>query len=194
MKLNAISVMMAEKLENKPFFDFDLTDIGTLKTLAYCMYVTNSEAYTREEFENIFRVKGGEKILKKVMNEIEYLRQFQESEPVGEVEGETVSVTEIINRIIAIGRVSQSYVLKEMRLWELKGILKASEDYMREEMEQRRFWAYISIAPHVDGKKIKKPSDLISFPWEKEKEAKQKETEMEQGIKMFEKFFNSTKS
>ena len=35
-------------------------------------------------------------------------------------------------------------------------------------MENDRFWTYLTVLPHVDSKKLKEPSDLIEFTWEKD--------------------------
>ena len=45
-------------------------------------------------------------------------------------------------------------------------------------MENDRFWAFWNILPHVNTKKLKKPQDLIRFPWEKEEELSERDLEI----------------
>lgn len=189
MKLNLKSIITAEKLLNKPFSDFDLSDEKDLKGLIYSVYVTNEKIFTLSDFENLWNLKSErEKMVKFITTQIQYVQQF--SLP-SEEKGEKVWIGNLVNRLIATRRVEQSYILNDMQVWELSDILKAAEEAVKEEMEQKRFWAYLTVLPHVDNKKIKKPQDLITFPWEAEEFAKEKQEQLEKDKEMFEKFFNS---
>ena len=189
MKLNLKSIITAEKLLNKPFSDFDLSEENDLKGLIYSVYVTNEKVFTLSDFENLWNLKGErEKMVKFITTQIQYVQQF--SLP-SEDKGEKVWIGNLVNRLIATRRVEQSYILNDMQVWELSDILKAAEEVVKEEMEQKRFWAYLTVLPHIDGKKIKKPQDLITFPWEAEELAKERQEQLEKDKEMFEKFFNS---
>lgn len=182
--------MTAEKLLNKPFSDFDLSEEKDLKGLIYSVYVTNEKVLTLSDFENLWNLKSEkEKMVKFITTQIQYVQQF--SLPSDDAEGERVWIGNLVNRLIATRRVDQSYILNDMQVWELSDILKAAEEVVKEEMEQKRFWAYLTVLPHVDNKKIKKPQDLITFPWEAEEFAKEKQEQLEKDKEMFEKFFNS---
>lgn len=184
MKLNIQSIITAEKLLKKSFYKFDLSDDETLKTVLYAIHGKG----TREEFETVLQMQRG-LMTAELMHEIEYLNQF--ADPDSETVENDVTVTELVNRLFLIGNFSQEYILREAKLWELSDFIRAAEMHYREEMEIRRFWVYMNMLPHIDQKKIKKSSDLITFPWEAETKAKQREEEVERGIKMFEKFFKS---
>ena len=60
------------------------------------------------------------------------------------------------------------FVLYEMKLFEIGDYLKAIDEHKKEQMERDRLWTFYTILPHVDHKKLKKPQDLMPFPWEKE--------------------------
>ena len=55
----------------------------------------------------------------------------------------------------------------EMELWEIQPYLNAADIQRKAELVEKRFWTYLTIAPHIDGKKIRKPEDLVPFEWEK---------------------------
>jgi hypothetical protein len=187
MKLNMQAIIMAEKLLNKSFYRFDLSDEETIKTVLYAMH---GRECTREEFENTLQGKGTrEKMVGELMKEIEYLNQF--TEPDDEDGDSDVWVTELVNRLLLIGNFSQEYILREAKLWELSGFSRAAEMHYKEEMENKRFWVYMNMLPHINQKKTKSPSDLITFPWEKEAKTKSLDEEFERGIKIFAKFINS---
>ena len=127
-------------------------------------------------------------MVKFITTQIQYVQQF--SLP-SDDKVEKVWIGNLVNRLIATRRVDQSYILNDMQVWELSDILKAAEEAVKEEMEQKRFWAYLTVLPHIDNKKIKKPQDLITFPWEAEEFAREKQEQLEKDKEMFEKFFNS---
>ena len=190
MKLNLKSIITAEKLLNKPFAEFDLSDEKDLKGLIYSVYVVNEKVFTMNDFENLWNLKTErKKMMEFVTTQIEYVQQF--ALPSDDGKGAKVWIGNLVNRLIATRRVEQSYILNDMQVWELSDILKAAEEVVKEEMEQKRFWAYLTVLPHVDNKKIKKPQDLITFPWEAEEFAKEKQEQLEKDKEMFEKFFNS---
>jgi len=189
MKLNLKSIITAEKLLNKPFSDFDLSEGKDLKGLIYSVYVTNEKIFTMNDFENLWNLKSErEKMMNFITTQIQYVQQF--SLP-SDDNAEKVFIGNLVNRLVATRRVDQSYILNDMQVWELSDILKAAEEAVKEEMEQKRFWAYLTVLPHIDSKKIKKPQDLITFPWEAEEFAKEKQEQLEKDKEMFEKFFNS---
>ena len=85
------------------------------------------------------------------------------------------------------------YVMYELQLWELSGIFQAIETQSKSEMEDKRFWSYLQIMPHVDSKKLKKPSDLLPFPWEKENRDKKLKQEFEDKSVSIAAFLNKQK-
>lgn len=188
MKLTIRSIITAEKLLNKPFSDFDLSVEEDLKALIYSVYVVSEKVFTLKDFQSLWDLKSERaKMMKFITTQLEYVQQFAEE---GEASGK-VWITDLVNRLIATRRVEQSYILNDMWIWELNDILKASEDAVKEEMEEKRYWAFLTIMPHVDSKKINKPQDLITFAWEAEKIEAERLAQLEQDEEMFYKFFNS---
>lgn len=188
MKLTIRSIITAEKLLNKPFSDFDLSVEEDLKALIYAVYVVNEKVFTLKDFDSLWELKSERaKMMKFITTQLEYVQQFAEE---GEARGK-VWITDLVNRLIATRRVDQSYILNYMWIWELNDILKASEDAVKEEMEEKRYWAFLTIMPHVDSKKVSKPQDLITFAWEAEKIEADRLEQLKQDEEMFYKFFNS---
>lgn len=188
MKLTIRSIITAEKLLNKPFSDFDLSVEEDLKALIYSVYVVSEKVFTLKDFQSLWDLKSERaKMMKFITTQLEYVQQFAEE---GEASGK-VWITALVNRLIATRRVEQSYILNDMWIWELNDILKASEDAVKEEMEEKRYWAFLTIMPHVDSKKINKPQDLITFAWEAEKIEADRLEQLKQDEEMFYKFFNS---
>jgi hypothetical protein len=123
MKLNLKSIITAEKLLNKPFSDFDLSDEKDLKGLIYSVYVTNEKIFTLSDFENLWNLKSErEKMVNFITTQIQYVQQFAIP---SEEKGEKVWIGNLVNRLIATRRVEQSYILNDMQVWELSDILKA---------------------------------------------------------------------
>lgn len=188
MKLTIRSIITAEKLLNKPFSDFDLSLEEDLKALIYSVYVVSEKVFTLKDFQSLWDLKSERaKMMKFITTQLEYVQQFAEE---GEASGK-VWITALVNRLIATRRVEQSYILNDMWIWELNDTLKASEDAVKEEMEEKRYWAFLTIMPHVDSKKINKPQDLITFAWEAEKIEAERLAQLEKDTEMFYKFFNS---
>lgn len=188
MKLTIRSIITAEKLLNKPFSDFDLSVEEDLKALIYSVYVVSEKVFTLKDFQSLWDLKSERaKMMKFITTQLEYVQQFAEE---GEASGK-VWITALVNRLIATRRVEQSYILNDMWIWELNDILKASEDAVKEEMEEKRYWAFLTIMPHVDSKKVSKPQDLITFAWEAEKIEAEGLAQLEKDTEMFYKFFNS---
>lgn len=197
MKLNVYAAIIAERLLNKSFAEFDFTNEETAKIVIYSMYVADGNVCTVKEFENIRNINGMESKLSAILkNELDYLAQFsrETSDEIKDVPGEDnekkVSIAEMAFRLSALWG-SHDYIMNKMKLWELEGFLKASEKILQEDMEEKRFWAYLNLSPHFDGKKIKKPSDILEFPWEAEQREVERRLEAEKGMEIFNKFFNS---
>lgn len=192
IKLNIKAISIAEKLLNKPFGKFDLSDEETLITLIYAMVSENNEeTFTLNSFKKVLgQKKMGRQIFKMYTDEMEYIAQFgKPSEETGESD---LYIGDLGAFLIASG-MSEEFVLYKMKLFEIGDYIKAIDARKKEEMESDRFWTYLTILPHVDGKKLKSPQKLIEFPWEEEEKAKKRESELEQGEKIFERFMKSKK-
>jgi hypothetical protein len=78
-----------------------------------------------------------------------------------------------------------------MKLFEIGDYIKAIDEHKKEQMERDRLWTFYTILPHIDQKKLKKPQDLMPFPWEREQLEKDALEQLEKDKDMFNKFFNS---
>lgn len=175
-KLNIQSIRVAERLLKKPFGKFDLSNDKEALALMYGMVVSNNEeVFTIEQFEKILEQKKTRKtILRLVESEMAYLGQFGEE---SEGESDDTYMSDLASVLITSG-IDAHFVLYEMRLFEIIDYIKALDAKKKEQMENERFWTFWNILPHVDTKKLKKPQDLIKFPWEKEEELSERDLEI----------------
>lgn len=93
---------------------------------------------------------------------------------------EKVYVSSVIPMLVCECGLDINYVLNEMPysdvdMW-TRYIIKKKQD----EMEDKRFWTYLTISPHIDHKKCKSAKDLVEFQWEKA--AKKAKFEKEQAM------------
>lgn len=193
VKINLQAIRTAETILAKPFSDFDLSDDETLKVLMYgAVSENNDETFTLKTFEYVLESeKVRKEIFAKFAKEMDYIMQFaKEEDSKEEDDNKSMYMGELAAFLIQSG-MSAEFVLYKMRLFEIPDYVKAIEDKRKEHMEQNRFWSYLGILPHVDGKKLTSPDKLVTFPWEAEDIAKAKEAEFDRGVRMFEKFMKS---
>ena len=188
-KLNIRSIIIAEKLLHKSFGKFDLNSESDLHIITYAMVAAhNDETLTLEMFGKLNKNrKLWAEIMNQVKYEFEYMGQFNEA---GEVDNDTdICVTDLAVSMILSG--IDAHFVYDMRTTDIADFLKGIEENKREQMEQDRFWTYLKILPHVDGKKLKSPEDLITFPWEAKHKQKLRDDEFERAKANFEKFIKS---
>lgn len=189
VKLNIRSIITAEKLLHKSFGKFDLNSESDLQVITYAMVAANNdETLTMEMFGKLNKNrKLWAEIMNQVKYEFEYMGQFNEA---GEVDNDTdICVTDLAVSMILSG--IDAHFVYDMRTTDIADFLKGIEENKREQMEQDRFWTYLKILPHVDGKKLKSPEDLITFPWEAKHKQKLRDDEFERAKANFEKFIKS---
>ena len=188
-KLNIRAIVLAEKLLGKPFGKFDMSNEEDAMAVTYGMVAANNEeTLTRAMFGKILENKKiRTELTRQVKREFDYIGQFGTDEP---AEGETdTSITDIAVMMIMAG-IDANFVY-ELRTTDIADFLKGIDAKKKEQMESDRFWTYLKILPHVDGKKMKGPENLILFPWEAEQKKKQTDEEFERGKAIFEKFIKS---
>ena len=190
LKLTLKSIITAEKLLNKPFGQFNLDEPSEFSVLAYSMVIANNpETFTLETFKKLTaNKKVWQDMMKQIKTEFEYIGQFNEKSEKTEEAGD-ISISDLAATMIVEG-INPDFV-HGMRTTEIADILKAIDAKKKEQMEKDRFWTYITILPHVDGKKLKSPENLITFPWEAEAKKKLSEAELERSRAIFEKFIKS---
>lgn len=190
-KLNLQAIRVAERLLKKPFGEFDLTDEETVLTLMYAMVSENNdEVMTFDQFKSILNMgKIGIKVQRAVSDEMAYIDQFKEE--VSDKEEKAPYMGDLAALLITFG-LDAHFVLYEMKLFEIGDYLKAIDEHKKEQMERDRLWTFYTILPHVDHKKLKKPQDLMPFPWEKEEIEKEALEQLKKDEEMFNKFMKST--
>ena len=188
-KLNIRAIVLAEKLLGKPFGKFDMSNEEDAMAVTYGMVAANNEeTLTRAMFGKILENKKiRTEITRQVKREFDYIGQFGTDES---AEGETdTSITDIAVMMIMAGM--DANFVYDLRTTDIADFLKGIDAKKKEQMESDRFWTYLKILPHVDGKKMKGPENLILFPWEAEQKKKQTDEEFERGKAIFEKFIKS---
>ena len=189
-KLNIRSIIIAEKLLHKSFGEYDLNSESDLQVITYAMVAANNdETLTMEMFGKLNKNrKLWAEIMNQVKYEFEYIGQFNEA---GEVDNDTdICVTDLAVSMTLSG--IDAHFVYDMRTTDIADFLKGIEENKREQMEQDRFWTYLKILPHVDGKKLKSPEDLITFPWEAKHKQKLRDDEFERAKANFEKFIKNS--
>lgn len=179
MMLSIKSICMYERLSGESFFNFDEQGMGML---LYCsFYITNNVEIKYDTFLNMLEVEDiAFWMADKYKNILDVIQQFKSSEEpnTGDTQDEEVkslTMTDMATSLIVDYHLDAHYVMYEMKLWEIEPIYKACDSSVKRRYDEERLWAYIGILPHVDSKKINGPSDLIPFPWDKDKKEEAKE-------------------
>lgn len=181
MELSVKAICMYERMSGKSFFKFDEDEV---LRLLYCTFMaSNKEQITYEMFltmmENAEIAKWASK---KYTSILEVVKQFskegEKTEEKGEEEEQTLTITDLASSLIIDYHMDAHYVMYEMDIWEVEALYRACDSKVKRRYEEERLWAYINILPQVDSKKLKGPSDLLPFPWEKEEKKKKTERDM----------------
>ena len=171
MVLSIKSICMYERLSGESFFNFDEEGMGML---LYCtFYITNNVEIKYDTFLNMLEVEEiALWMAEKYKDILDVIQQFKSIEPENEEkpqgEAMNLTMTDMATSLIVDYHLDAHYVMYEMKLWEIEPMYRACDSMVKRRYDEERFWAYIGILPHVDGKKLKGPSDLIPFPWDKD--------------------------
>ena len=172
--LNIKSCCMYEQIFGKNFLK--MNEVDDVLELMYCCVVVNNPTLmmTYDTFKVFVQDSKVAKWLEKEYRKIsEFNAQIKKKEPEVDAGGEKeeeaqeLTMTDIASTLIVKYGIDPHYVMFEMELWEIQAYLTAADVQRKAELVERRFWTYLTIAPHIDGKKIKKPEDLVPFEWEK---------------------------
>lgn len=192
--LNMKTLMLYEDMSGKSFYNLDLEDF---ELLIYCSLVVNNEQkLTYSQFKLVMKNPEIAKTLYlKCQKEMDFMAQFNKASKTyaEEPTGEMGKISEIISVLIINYHMDASYVMEKLRLWELSTLVKAMEDKTKADMVEKRFWTYMQILPHIDGKKCKSPEKLLPFPWEKDTERQNSLKFMEDNKDAIKAFFNKNK-
>lgn len=198
-KLTIKAVIKTEQLLNKSFGQIDYANETDLKTLLYCMVLTNNDIlFSYAEFQHLM---ANDKMLKDILSEFEreskVLSQFQNKEKqdgTGNREGGTGKISDIISTLIMSG-LDAHYAMNEMNLCDLPLFIAAYERKTKEQMESSRLWTYLGMLPHIDAKKLKNGAqDIYPFPWEMEEMKKEAEKAIQEDSGKLEMFFEQGKN
>lgn len=177
-------------MKNKPFTEIDYTDESDVEVLLYVSVICNNPdlSYTLEEFKHL---KQNEKIIRHLAGKLEkegrVIAQFQTSNDKTSGSSESGYLKDIVSTLILAG-LSPAYVMNEMELCDLPLFIEAYERQKREQMEASRLWTFFNILPHVDGSKLKQPSDMMLFPWEEDRAQEEAERALLEDKASFEAF------
>ena len=173
IRLNIKSCCMYEQIFKKNFFK--MNEAEDVLELMYCCVVVNNPSLmmTYNTFKVFVQDAKVSKWLEKEYRKIsEFNAQIKSEVEEGENEDkdqdeEELTLTNVASTLIVKYGIDPHYVMFEMELWEIQPYLNSADIQRKAELVEKRFWTYLTIAPHIDGKKIKKPEDLVPFEWEK---------------------------
>ena len=190
IKLNMKTILLFEQLSGKSFYTLSPDDMFQL--IYSSLIVNNNIMLTFSQFELVMKnPKISSTLLTKCQDELNFISQFnkQEDDNTSTEGGEVTKLTDVINSLILNNNIDIQYVMYDMRLWEIPMLIKSIDDKIKNDMMEKRFWTYLNICPHIDGKKIKSPEQLFPFPWEKENKKNQSIKFMEENREHINNFF-----
>lgn len=189
MSLSIKSICLFERLSGKSFFLMDMDDS---LTLVYSIFIASNPELKLTQDMFGYMCGNNRKILKWVASQYKEIMEQTAPELMTGKEEETaedaeskpqedtkvLTVTDMATSLVIDYGMDAHYVMYEMSLWELKPFFDAADTKVKRHMEEERLWAYIGVAPHIDGKKIKSPEQLLPFQWEKNQRKEKMENEM----------------
>lgn len=182
--LSIKSICHFENMTKTSFFQFDDTKI--IELLYSTFVVSNPEIQiTYKAF--LFLIEN-EKFAKWIYSKHkEYsnvIGQFNEDDsseetPLQKTKSENVmSMSDYATSLVIDYGMDVNYVMYKMNIWEIIEFFEAAATKMKRDMEQKRFWTYLNIMPHINTKKCKTPMDLVPFAWEKGQKEKRLQEDM----------------
>lgn len=175
LKISVKSLILFEALSGKRFSqNLDQSDMILLMYSAFVISTGIKISVTA--FGYLMENERFAKKLAACMQDAQdFMEQFNEvgaeTKPEDAKSGSTeggISITEMANALIFKYHIDVNYVMKDMELWELTDFLKGAEAQYKEEMEDKRLWTFMTVAPQIDLKKCKTPEKYFPFSWEKE--------------------------
>lgn len=186
------AIRLFERMTNTSFLDID-NNSNLMFHLLYCCLLAHPENNFYMTFEtacNEFFPKYAEGLVEDFALEMEILNQFEavsssddsslnQQEKSSPNKEENMFLSSLIPLLIIDCHLDPDFVLNEMDYTDTELYLKSSVDHYRQAQEDKRFWTYLTVAPHISSKSgIKNADDLIEFSWEKDKKKKEAEEKM----------------
>ena len=191
IKLSVKSAVMYEALSGKKFSSVDMTQEDTA-LLMYCAFVCSTKMEIDiQTFGNMLENKDLSLRLTRGLKRLErFMLQFNRNDKVEDNEDkekdkekkkddEGFSITDMVDKLIFKYGVSDDYVMQTMELWELKHFFAGAEKQYMEDMEEKRLWTFLQVAPQLDLKKCKTLDQFFPLPWSKKKMEEEKKKELE---------------
>lgn len=189
MRLTVKACVYYEQLTGKSFLAFGspgTTEEDALALLYACFITSNSVTATLSTFKILYNDEKFQKWINNAFGEAMAMHQQfnldrddepEENEDDGGSRTEDTrkaTITDIAAYLVANSGLSAEYIMNEMQLFEIKAYVKAIDNKEKSRLLEQRLWTYLTIAPHIDCKKIKSPQKLLPFEWEND-EIKQRE-------------------
>lgn len=201
-KLNIKSIILYERLTNESFSLFK-PDVEKVIPLIYCIIAGNNDiSFTLEEaVELLFSdEKFMKDLTKKLESQLKFQSQFSsmnfyqdEMDVKSDEKKDTdkpVFISQLVPILVSDCGLDINYILEDLHYSEIDNFIHYKDEKSKSEMEDKRFWTYLAMLPHIDSKKCKMES-LIEFPWEKEKKKKEGLKAIERDRAKFEEFMRS---
>lgn len=163
-----------EQLSGRSFQQMDFANVGDLHRLLYCAYIIDDPTpSTYEVFERA--LTSNQRLYKSAIGQLSRYSavsaQFATIERSPSITDdatpdEPLMIGDVAARLVISGGLDAHYVMREMTMEDMLRYVRALDDKQRQEAEAQRLWAYLSILPHVDSRKLNSPAKLIAFPWE----------------------------
>ena len=198
IRLTMRTLIRWEQLRGKSFSLMDYSDEEDMAALLYCsvMCCNKGTLYTLDEFKHTMQ---NDKLVRQMAmalsRESTVMAQFrQEQESMEEqTSAETGCIKDIVSTLIT-GGLDIGFVMDEMQLCDLPLFITAYENKRNEQMESDRLWTYLTILPHVDGKKLPSARELYPFPWEQKELEEDAARAIQEDADKLEAFFEQGKN
>lgn len=190
IKMTLRSMCALEQMLGRSFYTLGQEDEDYFKYMYTCLVCNNDDLLM--DYSTFLVLIGDKKVAKWITKEFEKLKRYneqfnaliEETDNKEEASGDTgtVMMTDVAASLIIQHKLDPGYVMDKMEIWEIKPLVQCAENVKHVEMVEKRFWTFLTIMPHIDGKKIKKPEQLVSFEWEKGENKKRAEEELKNNM------------
>lgn len=194
VKLNIKSIILYEKLTNSPFAEFNNQE-HQVATLLYCMLVANNDYHFTYQ-DTVDVLFADEKFLLEISKDLEkqmlceqqffnvYQSEQQETNTKSNTEenSEKPFIYKLIPVLVKDCNLNIYYIMNDMHYSEIQEYMQYKEQSDKVDLVEKRLFTYLNMSPHITSKKVKSPSDILSFDWEikEKKEKAKKEVEANQ--------------
>lgn len=179
-----------EQMCGRSFYTMGQEDEDYFKYMYTCLVCNNDDLLM--DYSTFLVLIGDKKVAKWITKEFEKLKRYneqfnaliEETDNKEEVSGdtETVMMTDVAASLIIQQKLDPGYVMDKLEIWEIKPLMQCAENVKHVEMVEKRFWTFLTIMPHIDGKKIKKPEQLVSFAWENDETKKRAQDDLKNNL------------